>query len=67
MSDEPITRRDWEQFATKKDLEISEYRISAKFNKELFSIVKWITFVLMGFGTIILVGVYFVVLAHWKP
>jgi hypothetical protein len=55
---------------TKQDLdaavELLAHRISDQFHKELIELLKWMTVMFVGFGTIILGGVYFM-LAHVKP
>jgi hypothetical protein len=56
--------------ATKQDLEIMSHKLSDQFHKELLGVVQWMGLFFMGFATIILGGVYFMLstmVSHWKP
>ena len=55
---------------TKQDLEIRSHKLSDQFHKELLGVVQWMGLFFMGFATIILGGVYFMLstmVSHWKP
>jgi hypothetical protein len=65
---------------TKSDLEIATGRIinrlderanklESQFHKELIELVKWMAVMGLGFATVVLGGVYFILstlLSHWK-
>jgi hypothetical protein len=61
---------DADKLVTKEWLDVRllalEDRLSAQFRKELLGVVTWMGVIMLGFATIILAGVYFL-LAHYKP
>jgi hypothetical protein len=45
-------------------------KLESQFHKELIELVKWMAVMGLGFATVVLGGVYFMLstmLAHWKP